>query len=96
MESPRGKGADGRAYAESGAQTDKDAATAKRAELVTSRDHGAVGDPGVGIEIAANEGKQQCDPHRFIAAYRRTGGNIQRTHGNTYAVAGPVWPISDT
>ena len=39
--------------------------------------HHAMDDPGIGIEIAAGEGEQQRDLHRFIAAYRRAGGNIQ-------------------
>jgi len=50
--------------------------------------HHAVDDPGIGVKIAAREGKQQRDLHRFVAAYRRTGGNIQRTHVGTQALAG--------
>ena len=46
--------------------------------------------PSVGVDIATRESKQQRNLHRFIAAYRRTGGNIQRTHVKTQAVAGPV------
>jgi len=50
--------------------------------------HHAVDDVGIGVEMAAGEDKQQRNLHRFIAAYRRTGGNIQRTHVKTQAVAG--------
>ena len=54
--------------------------------------HNAVDDPGIGVEIAAGEGKQQRYLHRFVAAYRRTGRYFQRTHVKTQAVAGPVLP----
>jgi len=53
--------------------------------------HDAVDNPGIGVDIATGESKQQRDLHRFIAAYRRTGGKIQRTHVKTQAVADPVW-----
>ena len=52
--------------------------------------HHAVDDPGVGVEITAGKGEQQRDLHRFVAARRRTGGNIQTTHVKTQADAGPV------
>jgi len=38
--------------------------------------HHAMDDPGISVDIATREGKQQRNLHRFLAAHRRTGGDI--------------------